>query len=552
LIRPVRSETRARSQRGVVAHVTLVFGAAAGATLVALVVRHRLQTFPDSAIYLGTARNLLHGRGLTSPVALPFSDYFSPLREAGFHGALPITTHAPMYPLLIAFIGLFTTVTTAARVVGVVALAAATALVGDLALRLTRRWYVSAAVMVLFLLGGPVTGGAFVPSSWILLAGSGLAETLFLVFLLASIAPLTRGLRTGDTVPLVVAGAAIGLAIVSRFIGVSVLVAALLLVALRPRWLARDRVRAALIVGLPALVPVVVWRVVLRLTVGLGTTIPVRFHSMQGAHPAESVRLVGGWFLPSSAPHWALYGAAVLAAVVLVGAGIAGARAIAGGRVGPAWHVGPDGDDDEEVGWLLAVLVVVQIAYLIAIAATGLFLVANTGFDSRFLAIVRPMLYLTIVGVAFRSLSRLATGTAAATVTVAALLVVVPSLGPTTRLVRHGVASTPSSPALASAIRALPAHALLVSNAPDAVYGDAGRASVLVAQRWFATSDRANPSFSRDLGQVGELLKRPDSYLVMFDRGPDTDLATAQDIMRVVRLVPVATFPGAAIYRAAT
>src|SRR3974390_1882972 len=39
--------------------------------------RYGLVYYPDAAIYLGVAHNLLHGHGLTSPIGLSFTDTFS-------------------------------------------------------------------------------------------------------------------------------------------------------------------------------------------------------------------------------------------------------------------------------------------------------------------------------------------------------------------------------------------------------------------------------------------------------------------------------------------
>jgi hypothetical protein len=51
--------------------------------------------YPDSSVYLGTARNLLDGRGLTTPFNLQFNPY-PPAQAIGFHGDFPLTVYPPL------------------------------------------------------------------------------------------------------------------------------------------------------------------------------------------------------------------------------------------------------------------------------------------------------------------------------------------------------------------------------------------------------------------------------------------------------------------------
>ena len=80
---------------------TLAVIAAIASGVVLLITKHGASMIPDSAVYIGTARNLAQGRGLTTPFNLLINPY-SPAKAAAFDGAVPLTHYPPLFPAVLA------------------------------------------------------------------------------------------------------------------------------------------------------------------------------------------------------------------------------------------------------------------------------------------------------------------------------------------------------------------------------------------------------------------------------------------------------------------
>jgi hypothetical protein len=140
-----------REHNRVVAAVLTIAIAASAASLWAT--RHDPLVVPDSALYVGAARNALDGRGLTSPVTTSTSTY-APAQAAGFDGAVPLTSVPPLLPVVLTVEGLlgFDPVDWA-RLALAACLAGNLILAATLTLRLSRAWPPSIAVVTLLVAG---------------------------------------------------------------------------------------------------------------------------------------------------------------------------------------------------------------------------------------------------------------------------------------------------------------------------------------------------------------------------------------------------------------
>ncbi len=113
--------------------------AAIGAALGFLLVRHGVNVTDDSDTYIGVARNLADGRGLTVPFTNVL-DVFSPARAAGFHGEVPFVLFGPLLSLVLApFERINVASVDALRVINPLALGATLGVIGLLGYRVTRR-----------------------------------------------------------------------------------------------------------------------------------------------------------------------------------------------------------------------------------------------------------------------------------------------------------------------------------------------------------------------------------------------------------------------------
>lgn len=524
---------------------------AIGALVVGVVAtRHGLRMWSDSAVYLGTAHNLLHGHGTTSPIALTYTDAFRPDAAVAFHGALPLTTFPPLYPAMLAAIGAFgVSLTTAARVVGIASLVAAALLITHLTLRLTGSRIVALATALLFLLGGAVGQGVFgLPGSWIILGSSVLSEAPFLVIVLATISVLGVLLERGEARELWSTAVLVGLAVLCRYLGVALVATAVILVLTRFGWPLATRIRRAALIGAVGGVPALLWLVSMRVFVGRGDPLPNKFHPLTGSDLHDGLMTVVRWFVPTSVPDgWALTIVCVAAAGILV----AGAMTWWSRRARRARTVEYRSEALTAGDATVRAMLVFIGVYVLAVLGSHFYLARNISFDARFLAVVRPLVYVLLATYAYRALRRVdALATAAAGVVAAGcVLLSAWFAAPVGTLLHKGVALPQNSSPTVAAVKHLPRNALIFSNAVETLWGADGRNAVLMPVRWVNESDSFNPHVASDVRQVADLLRRPNSYVVHFNEIFPGTFAPLSDLQRVAPLEVVATFRDGTIYR---
>ncbi len=501
---------------------------------------------PDSAIYFGVSHNLLHGRGLTSPITLAFTDYFPPLATFGFDTGLPVTTLPPGYSAAVAAFGaLGASIDTAARFVGAASLGAATFLFGYLVLRVTGRTAAALAGVVLLLGAAPLAEG-FAPGSWVLLSTYALAEMLFLPFVFATILALAHllGRPTDRNAALLGAGVVGALAAVAtlvRFLGVSLILVAAVLILARTAWSWRRRIALAAVVVGVGLTPVAAWALGMRVFVGHGEpSTPLRYHPYDAETIGQGVRNLANWFVPADVASPIVYAVLVVVALGLVAMAVVTRR-----RRGPA------DASDPVASWIVVSLLAFVVAYLVTVSVSHMAANGDVRFDIRFLAPVRPAIYAVAVIVVYRFLVAFRLRGASFVVLGVALVVAAPFADPLLDVVRDGTARDAQAreTPLFRAIRALPDDALIFSDAPDAVWLGADRASILVPIRYVRESGLDNERFPEDMRQLDELLARPDTYLVMFSGVHPGVLASLADIQQDVELEVVGSYPQGTIYR---
>jgi hypothetical protein len=190
----------------------------------------------DATIYMAAARNLLAGKGLT---------LFDPAI-----GYRPLPYSAPLFPLLLAGIGLFgADLAQAARWLNALLYGATIFLAGAAVLRFTRSQALALLSAALVLLS-PVAVRIF---SW------AMAEPVFLfagflgLFLAVAYTEKPRkGLLAG-------AAAGVGMAFLARYIGVAFVGAAALVLLLLDRRAWLDKIKAAALFLVASLVPMGIW-----------------------------------------------------------------------------------------------------------------------------------------------------------------------------------------------------------------------------------------------------------------------------------------------------
>lgn len=311
-----------RSGRRLLAGVLLGLVALVPAVRVAQLTVDGVGATPDGAVYLGVARNLVDGEGITSPVSSKL-DSIPPDDAVDLVGETPLLRWPPGYPAVLA-LGATATGADPATVARVVAVLAATA-TAACSWVLARRWtgslaWATAAALVVGLEPG-LLGLSPVVSS----------EGLYLALSLGAVVAADRWWRTGSTVAFAMAAGAAGVAWTVRFTGVALVAALALGVLVRSvpggggvRGVLRARWRELALLGIAA-APAVLWS--LHLERSPYREAHRRLRGVPGEELGLFVDTVGSWF---ASRLDGVGSAAVLVAVALV----AGAGAVRLGRRG--------------------------------------------------------------------------------------------------------------------------------------------------------------------------------------------------------------------------
>lgn len=443
---------------------------------------------PDSTVYLAGAQSLLAGKGFA------------------IDGA-PITHFPPFYSACLALVALFVRgdVLGAARLFGALLLALNLVLIGWLAyLASGRRYWVGALATVFGMTAEPL----FELHAW------AWSEPLFVALVLASILTLVAYIGRPRLAPLILSGAAMGLALITRYIGIGFLPAGVLVIYLaRPR---RDRllgIQSGLTwLGLACLPLLLVF---LRNVVVTGA-ITDRGLAVHPAPVVDSALMLASTLsrLVALDPWVARLGAAAILLILVY-------------LVFPfeSWRVHLSDVDRRSPEFAIPFSgLVACAAYLVFLYISLSFLDASTPLDARILA---PVLVLMIITgfPAVRTLGERLNKPAAwlALVVVIAILMIarLPAIVPVLSAIqRDGLGYTSrawtDSPTVRYA-RTLPAGGRLFSNAPDAIRFLAGRPATRLPATASQMSLVPNSEYRQQIDQFCRAIAGGGAYLVYFN-----------------------------------
>ncbi len=487
---------------------------------------------PDSVVYLGVARNLLTGRGLT----IPFGDVAD----------LPLTRFPPLYPALLAFAG---------------------SLAGDplsVARWLHAGLFGANALLIAHLVTqarGGLTGatvaaaGLFVLSpSMVLLHSMAWSEPVFLLLSLLCLALLARFVRTQDGRWVVAAGIFAGLACLTRYVGVSLLGAGFLSVLIWGGGDRRRRVRMALLfLGLGA-APLGLWFLRNLAIAGTAADRAVVPHLVGATQAWQALETVSRWLLlPPSAPN------AVKAAVaLLVGGGVFGALLLGG----PSIRARGEGRFREwfaRVPAEIRLLAVFSISYGLVLLASVSLVDANTPLDERLLSpLLGPALVTSVFALAtVRGAGRGARVGRAALLLGASLfslLSLKASSAAALEAYRNGIGFNQVEwrrSATVARLSGLLETTRIYANAPEAVYLLTGRSALQIPRRANLVTRQTNESFQNDVMAMGAALAQEGGVIVYFTRIQSNSLPTEEELRDLLSLEPLFRGEDGAIYRLA-
>jgi hypothetical protein len=448
--------------------------AVVGAVVLLAVARRGVYVSPDGVDYLGTARNLVHGRGLRPPPGSPPPANFPPLfplvlAAGALLGPDPLDVAAVVNPLLFG----------------------ATILVVTLALRrLTGSTALATA-------GGVVT---LVAADLLAYHTAALSEPLFVFSAVLALVVLARAIETRRLELLLGAAGLAGAAALTRYVGVAVVAAG----AAGLIWAGRGRrghgvvdAGSYLVVGL---LPLAGW---LLAVPALGTG---GGHRHPALHPFGWRYLLGGL---RAASRWVLPGAVApgprLAALAVVASALAAAAVTTRDR----HRTRP-----------LPVLVGLFAGfYLVALLVDRLLFDVTGRLDNRFLVPLHVAAVVLAVDVVARlpaSGRRVAAGAAA--------VLVLPQLAAAISWLDRAPGGYAGPLWRRSAVMAdvasLPHGVPVFTNAPDAVYFLTGRTARRIPEEAEFLSGRRRAAFGQELAAMAGELRAADGRLAWFRAAP--------------------------------
>jgi len=447
------------------------------ATMIA-VTRQGLYVSPDSVSYVGTARSLLDGRGWTPPPGLPELGHFPPL----FIVALAGVGRLGFDPL------------DAARIVNVIAFGGVVALVGVV---LWRRTASVAAALVGSLL-------VLVAVDLLTFSAAALSEPLFIVLGLAAMVALAAHLERRRPALFVVAGALVAAAVLTRYVGVALVVAGMATIV---RFGGGRRFHAALdslVFAAIGVVPALAWMAWAgRGNAPAGERTVVHLPGL--GYLGQAAQPVGRWTMPFVPPAVGL----TLAALVVVGcAALLRRQPLPSTPAAAPRSAPPARPELSALPWLLSAFVV---SYLGVLVADRAFLDASGRLDARFLVPLHVVAVVLVVPPLYRAVQARRVPVAALAVGAALVVLQIADAAVWTAdgLTDVGVgrrgytASAWRTSRVLAAIAAADPDQPVYTNGFDALYFLTGRqARPLPAEKDYLTG-RANPRYPEELALLG-------------------------------------------------
>jgi hypothetical protein len=468
--------------------VGVIFVSLAGAAVMLTSTRLGIGASPDSVIYIGAARNLLAGRGLTVPFGSQLDG--------------PLTHYPPLYPALLAGLG---------------------ALTGDPAA--AARWLAAALFGANVLLVAGMVAASRPTANWAPLAGAGLvlvapamvslhsmawSEPLFLLLGFSGLLLLAVYQEWGRWPVLLAAGGLLGLATLTRYAGVAFVAAGVLALVFLPGRVLRARLSAGLALGAVGLAPLLAWLGHNLALAGSATSRQLIFHPIGLSHARQALNTLAGWLLlPLEA------GAAVKLGVPLALAGGIAAIAIWQWRQ-PESATRSSGLGAALTAWpaLMWLLASFSLVYVIFLAGSVSFVDANTPLDDRILSplyVAGVVVAAWLAGIAWPQArrARWPAGAMLALCAAFAALSAGRSAGWLAAGYRQGIgfnsAAWLASPSLMQ-LQELPESSMLYSNAPEVIYLHTGRGVYRIPRQFNVVNQTVNDDYPAELAMMAQRL----------------------------------------------
>jgi hypothetical protein len=480
----------------------------------------------DSATYISTADSLHHFHAPTVAFTSVWDGY-SPAQAVKLNGRVPTTVFPPGYPAALALTSFAAgSVRGAARALDIVLIGVNLLLVGWLTARMTAfRSTIAASIPAIMLVfTSDIPRLTIDHWGWLVVHLSVASDPLFFALFLVALFALSRAVTQDRRSTVVVAGCVTAIAVLVRYVGVSLVLTGVIAFVVfdrrRASWARIQRAGAFAGIALAPMLLFFAWGAIHGAHASQG----IAFHSVDG-----SLKLTldefGLYLFPGT---WSYglrtVGLVLVAVLVVIGA------LVRPSTVARYWS---NGDEQRQ---LIQLALISIVAYVLVLIASRTFVDVRIPIDARLLAPVRGIWYATVVAVAYRTLVPFAhrRGAAAILSAVTGLTLIGGWAHQVTPLRQRLTPAQPQRTSVDDVIARLPVNALLLSSAPDAVYLRLGRPALALPSRSIFTTGEPNRAYKQQLLELARILNARGGYLdwrISFD-----PIATPAELRRFVTL----------------
>jgi len=448
---------------------------------------------PDSATYIGAARSLLEGKGLT----ILF----------GSAEAKPMTHYPPLYPLLLSAIGtLGPDPRIGARWLNALLFGANILLAGLIINR-----YTLGSILVSLL------GSFLILSSFDMLAihAWAWAEPLFIFFGFSGLYLLARYLENPKRLFLLASSAAIAFAFLTRYPGIAFVATGIIGLFFLSKKTSRDRIRDIFIFLAITSLPMALWMARNMHVAESLTNRKSAFHPITANKISVGLYTVSTWIFPtklSGVPAGIIMIAAISGMVILY-------RILVKREAKPEEESTPKQESPASIPRLTGLFV---FFYMALLAISMSFFDAHTALNSRIMSPVFFALVVLLLCLAYR-LVQLSQRKRTVKIICVALSVIFAAfyLYRGSGWVRHtsnnGLGFSNKKWQYSEAvkhIKELPEGILIFSNAPDAIYMLTGRPALMIPSKVDPGDRRINQDFSYELTEMKRRLEQAGGVVV--------------------------------------
>jgi hypothetical protein len=318
------------------------------------------------------------------------------------------------------------------------------------------------------------------------------------------------------------------MALLTRYVGVSVLVVAVLAVAAVGDRARRERWRDATVIATIGVAPFFAWSAYTSFVLHAVTARTLRYHYVRGA-VSSTLGVVEGWLMPTSWPSSTRHALLAVFVVAVIGLFISNRSRTSGA---------------EPQTRLNSILGGFAIVYFAVVVLSRYVFDRSVPIDARILAPLQPILYVLVVSLLWwtlQSRTRLRPPAIAACCLAVIVGPIVVGVSESRTLVAHGFRPSEQTE-LTRAVRNLPRNQFIASNIPELISLEAGRASIILPMRVNPITDLQNRRFDVQIRELGRVVAQRRGVVVLYNAAfAALSFPNLEQLQRLTPLRPIVT-----------